>query len=140
MPSMLMVRADQRAQRVEQYIVELRRLPLTQQQETLLTEASAALLPAMVLNRESRRVRREILQANHQIERLRLPCHCARCRGKRRWPSYYAPSLISFECYLEGQAINSDLDDQLKALRGRSGSVVLEVPTKFRGKNRAILA
>ena len=139
MSSVLMVRAGARASVIETFVLQLRQLTLDRQGQTLETEAARVLLPAAVRQRELRRIRRERDQSQRQLEALRRPCYCKRCRARRRWPDYYAPSHLSFECYLEQQPIDPGLEEELARLRGASGSIIREVPSKFRGKNRQIL-
>jgi DNA-binding CsgD family transcriptional regulator len=39
-----------------------------------------------------------------EIKELRKPCQCGRCRGHDvRFPRYYVPRWLSYECYLEGR-------------------------------------
>lgn len=34
----------------------------------------------------------------------RTPCHCGKCRGKRKWPSYYIVAGVSLECLIDQHA------------------------------------
>ena len=59
------------------------------------------------MGRKNRRSRRQRNRITAEIERLRVPCGCPECDGKR-WPSHYVGSdsrhrawAMSYECYIE---------------------------------------
>jgi hypothetical protein len=70
-------------------------------------------------NREKRRVRRLRERWIDEIRALRRPCHCDNCRRQRRppFPRYYVARAISYECWLEQQTIDPELEEDLAALR-----------------------
>jgi hypothetical protein len=54
------------------------------------------------------------------------PCHCKRCKGKRKFPAYYMYGDLSFECILEmRQPVDPDLAEALAPLMGSSPGVVV---------------
>jgi hypothetical protein len=87
-------------------------------------------LPTRWWNRQKDRIRR-LREPNHgQIDALRRPCHCKRCRQNRRppFPRYYVANGISYECWLEQQTAHPELEFILTRLRNdrpRLGSAFL---------------
>jgi hypothetical protein len=76
-------------------------------------------MPVGRWNREKRRVRRARERWIEEIRALRRPCHCKNCRRHNRppFPPYYVVSLISYECWLEEQTVDPELEKELEALR-----------------------
>jgi hypothetical protein len=70
-------------------------------------------------NREKRRVRRARERWIEEIRALRRPCHCKNCRRHNRppFPPYYVATLISYECWLEEQVVDPELEEDLILLR-----------------------
>jgi hypothetical protein len=70
-------------------------------------------------NREKRRVRRARERWIREIRSLRRPCRCDNCRrcGRPPFPKYYVASVISYECWLEEQTIDPELEESLAPLR-----------------------
>jgi len=55
------------------------------------------------------------------------PCRCERCRGRRQWPNNrYVINGLSYDCHLEGQKVDPELEEILGELRGGSASVIDE--------------
>lgn len=55
------------------------------------------------------------------------PCRCQRCKGRRRWPNNrYVINGLSYDCHLEGQKVDPELEEILEELRGGSASVIDE--------------
>jgi hypothetical protein len=81
-------------------------------------------------NREKRRVRRARERWIEEIRALRRPCRCDNCRRHHRppFPKYYVSRGISYECWLEQHAADSEMEDLLQPLRSqrqRIGAVFL---------------
>jgi hypothetical protein len=70
-------------------------------------------------NREKKRIRRARERWIQEIASLRRPCHCKTCRRHRRppFPKYYVVNRISYECWLEEQTIDDELEEDLALLR-----------------------
>jgi hypothetical protein len=70
-------------------------------------------------NREKKRVRREREKWILEIRKLRRKCRCDNCRRHRRppFPKYYVASNISYECWLEGQNVDPEMEELLTPLR-----------------------
>jgi hypothetical protein len=70
-------------------------------------------------NREKRRVRRGRERWIEEIRALRRPCRCDNCRqhGRPPFPRYYVVRAISYECWLEEQTIDPELQEELDAIR-----------------------
>jgi len=105
-------------------------MALDHQQELLNSPEFRSHLSAESLRRHQTRVARELAQRQRQVEALRMPCRCRRClkaRGKP-FPSYYVINRLSYECHLERQQIDPELEEILATLRNdraRVGSVVI---------------
>jgi hypothetical protein len=71
-------------------------------------------------NREKRRVRMR-QRWIEEIAALRKPCRCRTCRRAKRppFPPYYVVRGISYECWLEAHAVDPELEEVLKPLRGQ---------------------
>lgn len=56
------------------------------------------------------------------------PCRCERCKGRRRWPNnaYVNSRGLSFDCQVERQSVDPELEEILNELRGGSASVIDE--------------
>jgi len=83
-----------------------------------------------VWNREKRRVRRARDRWSQEILALRVPCHCKNCRENRRppFPRYYVVNDISYECWLEMQTPDLEMEEFLAPLRNdraRAGTAVI---------------
>jgi hypothetical protein len=81
-------------------------------------------------NREKRRVRRARERWIHEIRSLRRLCTCETCRRHKRppFPRYYVVNGISYECWLEMQQIDPEMDELLAPLRNnreRAGSALI---------------
>jgi hypothetical protein len=81
-------------------------------------------------NREKRRVRRARERWIEEIRSLRRACKCGNCVRHRRppFPKYYVASTISYECWLEEQTVDPEMQEELDVLRNnrrRVGSVFL---------------
>jgi len=81
-------------------------------------------------NREKKRIRRARERWIQEIAVLRRACRCKFCRRHRRppFPKYYVVNRISYECWLEEQTIDPELEDDLAQLRNdrpRLGSTVI---------------
>jgi len=76
-------------------------------------------LPVRWWNREKERVRRARNPSEKEIDALRRPCKCTKCRQTRRppYPSYYVANGISYECWLEQQIVDPELRELLIPLR-----------------------
>lgn len=70
-------------------------------------------------NREKRRVRRMRERWIKEIASLRRACRCDNCRRHHRppFPKYYVASVISYECWLEAQNVDPELEEFLTPLR-----------------------
>jgi hypothetical protein len=81
-------------------------------------------------NREKRRIRRARERWIEEIRALRRPCQCENCIRQHRppFPPYYVVSAISYECWLEAQAVDEELEEELAVLRNdrpRAGAAVV---------------
>lgn len=54
------------------------------------------------------------------------PCRCERCKGRRQWTNnaYVNSRGLSYDCHLEGQKVDPELEEILDELRGGSASVI----------------
>jgi hypothetical protein len=70
-------------------------------------------------NREKRRVRRDRQRWIEEIRSLRRPCRCHNCIRHHHppFPRYYVASIISYECWLEEQTVDPELEEELSLLR-----------------------
>lgn len=103
---------------------------IEQQQRLILNESIRRRVPARILRDLGRRLARALQQRQEQIQRLREPCLCRDCLrfNRPRFPRYYVVSHLSYECYLERQAEDSEMEELLAPLRNRRdriGSVFL---------------
>jgi len=83
-----------------------------------------------VLRGHERRVARELARQREQIDALRKPCRCRKClkRGGTSFPAYYVADRLSYECHLERQQVDPELEEILASLRNdrpRVGSVII---------------
>ena len=82
-------------------------------------------------NREIKRIERIESRWRAEVFALKRPCLCQNCRNHRakRYPAYYVPRGISFECWMEGRALtiesiresDPDLADELIRLENVGG-------------------
>jgi hypothetical protein len=105
-------------------------LALEHQRELLNTPQFRRRVQPELLRRLQRRVARELAQQRQQIDALRTPCRCRRClkRRSKPFPAYYVVNRLSYECHLERQQIDPELEEILAPLRNdrtRVGSVVI---------------
>jgi hypothetical protein len=90
-------------------------------------------------NREKKRVRRARERWIEEIAALRRPCQCENCRKNRRppFPPYYVVRQISYECWLESQEIDREMEFLLEPLRNERRRVgaafVRRTPTEIDG-------
>ena len=108
----------------------LNAMALDQQQELLNSPEFRSRLSPQLLRRHQARVARELAQRQRQVDALRTPCHCRRCLKCRSkpFPAYYVINRLSYECHLERQQIDPELEEILASLRNdrsRVGSVVI---------------
>jgi hypothetical protein len=94
-------------------------------------------LTAREWNRQMKRVQREMQQRLEEIDRLRKPCGCRQCRRKGRppFPAYYVVNEISYECWLERQQVDPEMEEILTPLRNtrdRVGSIFVRKMKKTR--------
>jgi len=127
---------------IKKQLVAFVRMPLVAQEMILQridpanwTGEGAPPLSLAQWKREMRRVekarRREISDVNIK----RRPCLCRKCkkRGNARFPRYYVANGISYECWLERQKVDRDIEELLEPLRysrEKAGSAVVRTIRK----------
>lgn len=108
----------------------LSRHTLDRQGELLDTPEFRRRIAPELRRREQRRVARERARQLQQIESLRAPCRCRQClkRGTKPFPAYYVVNRLSYECHLERQQIDPEIEEILAPLRNdrpRVGSAII---------------
>jgi hypothetical protein len=111
----------------------LARMMPEHQAELLVTPEFRRRVNPALLRKLLRRVAKDLAQQREQVAALGKSCQCRLCikRGTQPFPSYYVINRLSYECHLERQEIDPELEELLAPLRNdrpRAGSVVISRP------------